>query len=190
MYRAKCQLKSISPISFSRRYEDKAPKDEDPWEHEEKTWRGKLHVNGDDECIIPAVMFKNAFVNAARLLGERVGGKKMGPSVWKRCQSGVIVENDLPLGIKKDEVDYEDIFVDSQGGGGGAQVLRRFPVIKEWSGEVSFLVVLDSIIHKRLFERYLKMAGQIAGLGRYRPERGGNKGRFVVKNIEFEDVEV
>lgn len=190
MYRAKCYLKSASPISFSRRFEDKRDQTKDPWEHEQETWRLKLHTLDENEVYIPGIMFKNSLSNCARILAETIPGK--GKNTYRsRFESGVIVENDLPLGIKAEEVDFEDVYVSSDGkkGGSSPQVLKRFPKIDSWEGEISVMVILDTVVTKKVFERYLTLAGQIAGIGRFRPERGGNKGRFTVEKIQFEDLE-
>lgn len=190
MYRTKCYLKSASPVSFSRRFENKADRTKDPWDHEQETWRLKLHTLDGDEVYIPGIMFKNSLVNTSRILAENIPGK--GKNTYRsRFESGVIVENDLPLGIKAKEVEFEDVYVSSDGkkGGSSPQVLKRFPVINSWEGQINVMVILDTVITKKVFERYLKLAGQIAGIGRFRPERGGNKGRFTVEKIEFEDIE-
>lgn len=187
MYRAKCHLKSVSPVSFSRRFEDKPDKKLDPWDHQKKNWRNRVHTNGNSECIIPAMMFKGALVNAAKISGENIPGKGH-MTYTSRFKAGVIVENDLCLGIKKAKVGYEDVYVDSQGGRGGSQILKRFPKIREWEGDVVFTVVLDKLIQKKVFQEYIQLAGMIAGVGRYRPERGGNYGRFAVDKIEFEEI--
>jgi len=188
MYRAKCYLKSISPVSFSRRFEDKRPDTEDPEEYEKKTWREKAHYNGDGEVIIPAEMFKKALVNAAKIRAENIPGKG-NATYTSRMKAGVIVENDIPLGIKKDQLECQGVFVDSQGGRGGTQVYRLFPIVREWEGVLNVLVTLDEIIRKDVFEKYIRLAGMIAGVGRYRPERGGKYGRFKVEKIEYEDIE-
>lgn len=187
MYRAKCSLKSISPVSFSRRFEAKS-KEKPDWEYELKTWQKKAHTNGDGEVVIPGIMFKAALISGAKLSGANIPGQ--GKATYtSRFKAGVIVENDINLGIKPKELDYEDVFVDSQGGRGGTQVLKRFPVVKNWKGELICTITLDRIIKKSVFEEFIKLAGQIAGVGRFRAERGGNKGRFSVEGIEFEDIE-
>jgi len=187
MYRAVCQLKSISPVSFSRRFEDK-PKEKIDWEYEQKTWQLRAHADRDGKVIIPSSMFKGALTSAAQISGENIPGK--GKSTYtSRFKAGVIVENDIPLGIKLKELDYEDVFVDSQGGRGGPQVLKRFPVVKRWEGELICTVTLSKIIKESVFTEFLKLAGLIAGVGRFRAGVGGNKGRFRIEKIKFEKIE-
>lgn len=187
MYRAKAMLKGTTTLSFSRRFELKAPKDIDPWKHEQQSWRERLHINGNQECIIPAVMFKNAIENAAQILGDKIPSK--GNNTYaSRFVAGVTVENDLLLGITKDKVLFEDWWVSSNGRPGGPQVLKRFPKIISWQGEVSYLVILDEIITREIFKKYLKLSGLIAGIGRYRPQKGGTYGKFEIEKIKFEKV--
>jgi len=177
----------MSPVSFSKRFEDK-PKEKVDWEYELKTWQKKVHTDGDGEVIIPSSMFKGALVAGAMVSGENIPGK--GKSTYtSRFKAGVIVENDIPLGIKAKDLDYEDVFVSSQGSRGGPQVLKRFPVVKEWEGELICTVTLSKIIKESVFEEFIKLAGLIAGVGRFRAGVGGNKGRFRVEKIEFEKIE-
>ena len=183
MFRAKCYLKGASPLSFGRRYEDERPKDVDPWEHEVKTWRERVHTNSDNECIIPALMLKGALVSVAKLLGDKIKGSS-GQKYWKPLKAGVIAENDIPLGIKKDELEYEDVYVTQR----GQQIRRRFPIIREWEGWITFTVVPDSIVTQKKFAEYLNLAGQMAGIGRYRPPNGGTYGKFTVEKIEYEKI--
>lgn len=187
MFTVKCLLKSASALSIARRFEDKPDLEgKSPWEHEVENWKRKLHATSDGEVFIPANMFKNSLVSAAKIMAEKIPGR--GRNTYaSRFESGVLVEDDLPLGIKVDDVGYEDIFVDSGGkkGGGGPQVLKRFPKIDNWEGWITFTVILDEIITKKVFERFLGLSGKIAGIGRFRPGRGGNKGRYIVEKIEY-----
>jgi len=84
----------------------------------------------------------------------------------------------VPLGVHKDEVASITINANSDGmRGSGKRVKRTFPTIPSWSGTAEF-VILDDTITPDVFERTLKTAGQIVGIGRFRPENGGLNGRF------------
>lgn len=61
--------------------------------------------------------------------------------------------------------------------------------MKEWEGELICTVTLSKIIKESVFEEFIKLAGLIAGVGRFRAGVGGNKGRFRVEKIEFEEIE-
>lgn len=191
MFRVKVLLKSASALSIARRFEEKPNlQGKQQGEYEMENWQRKLHVTSDGKVYIPANMFKNSLVNGVRISAEKIPGK--GNNTYtSRFESGVIVEDDLSLDITVDDVGYEDIFVSSDGkkGGSSPQVLKRFPKIDNWEGWVTFTVILDEIITKKVFERFLGLSGQIAGIGRFRPERGGNKGRYTVEKIEYIEEE-
>lgn len=84
-------------------------------------------------------------------------------------------------------MDGEVFFVPSDGkAGGGSRVKKKFPVIREWSGEVTFYI-LDDTITEDVFEAHLKEAGNFIGIGRFRPENGGFYGRYSIDKIVWSD---
>lgn len=56
-------------------------------------------------------------------------------------------------------------------------VIRTFPIISEWMTEATFSVIDDKITEP-VFLRILRTAGLMVGVGRWRPENGGQGGRF------------
>ena len=91
----------------------------------------------------------------------------------------------VPLNVKKDDVPGEWYFVPSDGRrGGGSRVKKCFPVIREWSGDVTFHI-LDDTITQDVFEHHLSEAGKFIGIGRFRPRNNGFYGRFKVDNIKY-----
>jgi len=66
--------------------------------------------------------------------------------------------------------------------GGPKRVLKCFPVINEWAGEVVF-TVLDDIITLDVLKEHLDVAGQFIGVGSFRPANRGIYGRFVVDSV-------
>jgi hypothetical protein len=128
---------------------------------------------------------KMALDAAAKKLREKVGGK--GRKTWIDYFVGGTAPGQLmfPLGIKKDQVDFIDIWSNSDGvRGSGKRVMRRFPLIKKWSAKVE-IDILDDSIPEDLVERYLAEAGKLIGIGRFRPEKGGFNGRFAVKSVKW-----
>lgn len=190
MYSAKCYLKSKGPISFGRPFSEPELEGEDKGQFEKRTWREKVHTNGDGRIIIPGIMFKKSLDTLAGLLAEKVSGR--GNNQYKsRFQAGVIVENDITLDIKKEDLESEEYYVPSDGKpGGGTRVMKTFPLVREWEGCLEVTVVPDDIITKKVFERYLSLAGVMSGIGRFRPAKGGNKGKWTVEKIEYRDTEV
>ena len=95
-----------------------------------------------------------------------------------------MVTDPLTLSIKKDAVESEELFVPSDGkAGGSSRVWKTFPIIKEWEGEITILV-LDEVITEKVLARHLDIAGKFKGIGRFRPENAGYYGRFEVKGIK------
>jgi hypothetical protein len=178
------RLRSTSPISFSRYYAQEVPKGprENDQDYEERTWKSRVHARRDGTVYIPAFAFKNCLDNAAKYLSKQIPGK--GKSTYtKHFISGVMVREPLDLKIKKDQVEGEWRHVPADGQPGGAKrVLKCFPVIPEWGGEVVF-TVLDDIITLDVLKEHLEVAGQFIGVGSFRPQNRGIYGRFVVEKI-------
>lgn len=60
----------------------------------------------------------------------------------------------------------------------GSKVMRTRPVFKNWKFEAGF--VLDTeVLDLADLRRVVTVAGQVIGLGDWRPEKGGRRGRFI-----------
>jgi hypothetical protein len=179
-------LKSISPYSQSRYKDMEFPKreKEQPGDHEDRTWRERLHVNEKGFVFIPPMSFKNCLSEAAKYLAVQIPGK--GKTTYtKHFEAGVLVSEPLVLKIKKEDVIGEWYHVPSDGKrGGGKRVLKCFPCIREWQGDVTFYI-LDDTVTPEAFEYHLKQAGQFIGIGRFRPRNNGFYGRFTVEKIKW-----
>lgn len=151
-------------------------------DYEKRTWRERLHVNSDGYVYIPAMAFKNCIAEAAKYMSIQIKGK--GKATYtKHFESGIIVDKDAVLDIKKDDVDCEKLFVPSDGvRGSGKRVIKYFPVIRQWKADVHFIIA-DQIITEEVFQEHLEAAGLLIGIGRFRPRRNGYYGRFAVENI-------
>lgn len=191
---AKATLESCGPYSQSRHYTDdddfaKKPK-ETANDYESRTWRGRMHVAGNGLVEIPAGAFANAVKQCARRLKIQVPGKGR-VEYTKYFEAGVMVPEGLVIDVKAADVPCDKLFVPSDGRpGGGKRVTKFFPRIDEWSGVVTFYV-FDDLITEPVFRQVLQAAGQLVGVGRFRPENRGHYGRFAVTNLEWlEDVDV
>ena len=184
----KAQLKSISAYSQTRNHESPKKKGESHDEYDQRTWREKTHTDRDDQVIITQFALKNCIKDAARRLREKVpdrGKEEFG----KHFGSGVLVLESLRLGIKKQDLQALRLFVPSMPSKpNGPHVWKNFPLIPEWTGEVTFYV-LDDLITREVFERHLEFAGMFIGLGAMRCGNGaGIWGRFsVVKTVWSEE---
>lgn len=181
---ATVRLRGISPYSPSRAYQVEKLNKESHADFEKRTWRERMHTTPDGEVIMPAMGFKNCIAEAARFLGEKIPGKRN--ATWtKHFDAGVLVMENTPLGISREDVPGEWLFVPSDGKkGGGSRVYKCFPVIHEWAPTVTFHV-LDDTITEEAFTHHLEQAGSFIGLGRFRPRNGGFYGRFVIDRLEW-----
>lgn len=178
-------LESVSPYSQGRYVQEPKLEKELADDYEKRTWRHRMHADENGEVFIPPMAFKNCLSEIAKFLAEKIPGK--GKATWtKHFEAGVLVVDPVPLGIKRDEVVGEWLHVPSDGRrGGSTRVLRCFPRIDKWSGDVIFHVV-DDTITPDVFQHHLEQAGKFIGLGRFRPRNNGYYGRFSVKEIVWQ----
>lgn len=189
---ARAQLESIAPYSQSRFYAMENPKlsrssgstTESGADYEERTWRDRVHVNEAGNIVIPPMAFKNCIAEIAKYLGVQIPGK--GKSTYtKHFEAGVMVLEGLTLPETKATVEGEWLHVPSDGRRGGPKrVPKCFPVIRKWSGDVTFHV-LDDVITADVFEQHLRDAGNFIGIGRFRPRNNGYYGRFKVNKVAW-----
>lgn len=189
MRTAIASLRGIAPYSQSRYHDIPKLEKESPDDHEMRTWRERLSTTEDGRVFIPPMAFKKSLETAARFLSMQIKGR--GKATYtKHFKAGVLVTDGLVLPDRKDDVPGEIFFVPSDGrAGGGKRVKRKFPVIREWSGDVTFYI-LDETITPSVFEAHLKEAGNFIGIGRFRPENGGFYGRFAVDAVQWIEQEL
>ena len=180
-------LESVSPLSFSRHYSElEVPKlnKESPGDYEKRTWKNRLHVNKESECFIPRSMLQKAIISTAAFLSI----KKKGQATWtKNFERSLIITDDILLGIHRDDVQGEALFVPSDGKIGGAKRVEKiFPVIPTWNG-IARIQCIDDSLPEDIFAQVLIEAGRFNGLGRFRPQLRGFYGRFNVAKLYVED---
>jgi hypothetical protein len=181
-------LRSTSVYSQSKFYETEKERSETSAQYEVRTWRNRMHVDENGSVFIPPMAFKNCLSDAAKYLSMQIPGK--GKSTYtKHFEAGVLVMDPLPLPYKAEQVKGEVLFVPSDGRRGGSnRVLKTFPLIPSWDGEVKFYI-LDEIVNPEVFREHLKWAGQIIGIGRFRPRNNGYYGRFKVEDVKWQEVD-
>ena len=183
---AVCRLESVSPYSQSRYHETEKLNKEQPDDYRARTWREHLHYDEKGEVYIPPMSLKNCLSAAAQYLGEKIKGKR-GGTYTKHFDAGVLVLEPGMLGIHKDQVESETLFLPSDGvAGSGKRVLKTYPLIREWKTTVTFYIP-DDLITKDVFLHHLEQAGTFIGLGRFRPIRKGFYGRFRVTDFKWMD---
>jgi hypothetical protein len=181
---AECKLKSASAYSQSRFIREKKNKDETHAAFEERSWKERSHWGSDGKLFVPPMCFKNCLSEAAKYKSIQIPGK--GKSTYtKHFEAGVLVVEQLVLPVTKDTIEHEWLHVPSDGRRGGTtRVEKCFPLVREWSGTVQFLI-LDEIITEEVFTEHLRDAGSFIGIGRFRPRNNGFYGRFSVESVKW-----
>ena len=185
MKKAICTLKSASPYSQGKYVREKKTRDVTHEDHEKATWKQRCHTTADGNLFMPPMAFKNCLSEAAKYKSIQIPGK--GKATYtKHFEAGVLCVEPLELPVHIDDVEGEWLHVPSDGRrGGSTRVEKCFPLIREWSGDVEFLV-FDELIDEEVFETHLRDAGQFIGVGRFRPRNNGYYGRFSVEGIKWE----
>jgi len=149
-----------------------------------------LHCDETGMVFIPPSSFKNALDEAAKFLSLKKEGSQ---KYTKHFEAGVAVFEPIPLGIHKDDIQLEKLFLDSNGKrNSGTRVFRHYPYVeKDWRAEVPFVILDETVLQRytgnkeqTVFEYVLRTAGLYVGIGRWRPARRGYYGRFTVEKIE------
>lgn len=184
------QLVGISPYSQSRAHDE--PKIDEKESHDaydRRTWRSKAHIDPETgQVVIPAMGLKMAIAEAARRLAIKIPGKR-GATYTKNILSGILVIQNMPLGITKDDLREELVFANADGKrGSGTRVFRRFPMIPSGWKATAEIYVIDSEIPEDVVERCLREAGNLIGIGRFRPQNGGYLGRFEVASVKWSNA--
>jgi len=177
-----------SPYSQSRYHGMDENSNESKDQYEQRTWRERMTVDPETgEVMIPPMALKKSLDAAASRRGEKVPGKGR-REFAKYFLSGIQVYEPVRLGIRKEEVTGERLFVPSDGvKGGSKRVARTFPKIVGWRGTAEYTILATDVITKDVFVRHLADAGLYIGVGRFRPERGGFYGRYHSLGIEWRE---
>lgn len=172
-------LESLTPYSSSRYFEQDVRKGETLDIHERRRWPEKLHTDDIGNVFIPGISFKLALDETAKLLNEKIKGK--GNQTYTAIfQTGCAAISDVNLNINKTAVKPIEIYANADGvRGSGKRVMRLFPIIPTWRGELQMRVFNDTL-PEDVFERFFTQAGVLAGVGRGRPKTGcpAGNGRF------------
>jgi hypothetical protein len=179
-----CRLASISPYSQSRYHDTAKLNKEQPDDYRARTWREHLHYDQAGIVYIPPMTFKNCLSEAAKFLSVQIPGK--GKATYtKHFEAGVLVLEPCVLGIHKDTVEFENLFLPSDGRrGSGKRVTKTYPLIREWETTCTFYVQ-DDMLTKDVFKYHLEQAGTFIGIGRFRPRNNGFYGRFRLIDLEW-----
>lgn len=188
MIKATVSLKSVSPFGYSKFNDSEKLEKEGHSDYEKRTWREKAHINEDGYAIIPPMMFKNCLAACAKYLSMQIPGK--GKATYtKHFEAGIMCIDPLILPIKKEDLKCETLHLPSDGRRGGTtRVLKTFPIVNSWEGDVEFHI-FDETITEDVFKYHIEEAGKFVGIGRFRPRNNGYYGRFIVEDIKWEKVD-
>ena len=190
-------VEGLSPYSQGRSYEVERLQGEGYDDYERRTWRERLHVDAKGEVFIPPMAQKNTLAETAKFLSLGVPGR--GKSTYtKHFEAGVLCVEPAMLGIHKDHVVCERLFVPADGRpGSGKRVHKYFPVIAPgWRTDFNFLVLDETVLQtwpatgESVFRFVLERCGQYVGIGRFRPRNRGFYGRFAVREFAIIDDEL
>ena len=180
----KAKIEGTTPYSQSKHYEaDKLDK-ESPDAYEKRTWRNRMHVDEAGHVFVPPMAIKNCLSEAAKFLSVTIKGK--GKATYtKHFEAGIVVLDPMRLSVRAEAVIGETLFVPADGKrGSGKRVSKTFPYIPPgWTGEAT-ITVIDETITKDVLMEHLKEAGNLIGIGRFRPRNNGFYGRFSVTALD------
>ena len=179
------RFKSLSPALFEKPIFD-GKEGETPVEREKRTWKQRAHYNDKGKVIIPGYMIKTTLEPAAKLLGERVGGAKIGKGMSHYLRL-IQIEGDILTNIAQDNLEGLTAFVSANGKPDGGKVMRTYPKISKWSGTLTVVYpTLGSVLNDDIVMKYLEIAGSYIGIGHWRPGAPscGTYGRFSVERVE------
>ena len=156
------------------------------YEPEEEA-RIRVYKDEKDHMYIPAVAFRASLMNAAK--GRKVG-KKFATALVKgavfnaetRCYL-TNPETGKPLKANGKSKNSDYGLHSTRVRVGNAGVMRVRPEIERWATKVAFEVDDDFIREEQVIE-LLNIAGRMAGVLDWRPEKSGAHGRFEVLNKE------
>lgn len=152
-----------------------------------RLWRRKALVDAEGHVVVPAMALKMAVDEAVKRLAIQLPGR--GKTTYSKFfVAGQICSANWRIGVHIDDVTPQKVWANVDGvRGSGKRVKRLFPVYSRWAGVAQFHI-LDDVIPVEIFERALREAGQLIGIGRFRPEKGGLYGRFQVREFVWETL--
>lgn len=188
--RAIVTIVGTAPYSQSHQHDDPKLEGEQPDAYDRRTWRSRMNTeirDGKKTMVIPQFGIHLSVISAAQYSKRKIEGQRN--ATWTaKFQRGIAIMGAAPLNVDPETVNAIPLPVNSDGKrGGGTRVIRRFPQIPAGWQATFEVMIIDPIITEAVWTETLRDAGLFIGLGQYRPENGGSNGRFVVKDVIWED---
>lgn len=185
-------IQGVSIVSFSKYipanepgYEKLSRESAEQWD--KRFWKKKAHYNDDGNVILTDMMIKNSLIEATKYMPEKVPGQ--GRKQWGGFfAAGIIVPSrvdqfEIILNgnkIKEETLIHKDELVGKQ----DKKIPARYPSIPPGWTATGDIWIAEQIITADIVEKYLTIAGNFVGLGRWRAGKGGPYGRFIVTDFE------
>lgn len=189
-YDVKLRIVGVTPLQQSREYTSTEPKSERETNdnYEKRTWFLRAHIDEHGRVFHPAGAFKQALVSAAQYNSEKIKGEGQ-KTYTQKVRSGVCILTDLVTDRKKDDLKRRDVYARAQGGKSKneGRVWKYFPTLEQWHAE-TVIRVYDPIITEDVLRRIITTAGQFIGIGTWRPENGGEYGRFYIDRFDVTEI--
>jgi hypothetical protein len=180
------EIKGLTPLSQGRNHGTPKLPQELEQAYEERTVLQKLHI-AVEEIFIPPIAFKLCLEKTAGYLAEKIPGHGL-TQYTKHYRQGIMCPDPIMLGVGVDKVRIDKVFIPTQPNRpNSGRAWKWFPLLDQWQAELTIMAV-DDIFTDEVIERHLRIAGQITGIGVWRPERGGMQGKFSVMAFEERDL--
>jgi hypothetical protein len=153
---------------------------------ENRTWKLKAHINDQNHVYCPGEWFKRTIM-ATQKRGkyplQPPGSRSKNQTMLPYFISGLFIE-DSEILINKNPITEKDLLpfesVVTPPGQGSVICIR--PMIKDpWYLNVNITIIDDAISEKCVFD-VMNWCGLYMGIGDFRPQNGGNFGRFEITN--------
>ena len=184
MYVVNLVIEGVTPLQQSKEYtsnEAKGP-NETHADYEKRTWMQRAHINENGNVFMPAGALKKAMIDAARYSGDQIPGQGK-KTYTAKVSSGICVVSDIVTNKKEKDIEKRDVFA----GMNNKRVWKSFPTVTGWTA-TTCLHVYDPILSPEVVTRILDTAGKFIGIGTWRPQNGGEYGRFKIVKFEVSDL--
>jgi hypothetical protein len=139
----------------------------------EEDYKNALHLTKDGHTGFPTGGLKKCIVRGAKAIGLVMTDVKAGLFIEPDCTSTNLVQIDGEYMMRTDQVRI----------GNGSADIRYRPEFPEWSAVLTITYNEGLISLDQVFQA-IYAGGYGTGIGDWRPEKGGNFGRFTLKDMQ------
>lgn len=186
---ATIRVSSLTPYSQSRALQSEKRKEESHDEFDARVWPEHIYANASDEVFIPGAAIIQGMAAAASYLSKGGQLKKKGAATWaENFRCALAISKAPTIGQLAGDAKPERVFCHADGRrGSGKRVWRTFPIFDDWEATLT-IHILDDTIPEDVLRQVVDAFGLFIGIGRYRPQNGGDLGRFEVKTLTITET--